>query len=120
MSGGAGDNEITITAAQNETLRIATVDVGAFRFRFESLQGYDAERRTNWRPRFTSLGDLSYEEQIIEVPLVSNVEYKVNISAEAQEWISQVESKAEPVKDTLYFKIETYRTGLLRAKRALR
>ena len=113
MSGGAGDNEITITAAQNETFEDRTVDVVVHSGSASKVYKVTMPAKNELAAEVHEFKDLSYEEQIIEVPLVSNVEYKVNISAEAQEWISQVESKAEPVKDTLYFKIETYRTGLL-------
>lgn len=113
MSGGAGDNEITITAAQNETFEDRTVDVVVHSGSASKVYKVTMPSKNELAAEVHEFKDLSYEEQIIEVPLVSNVEYKVNISPEAQEWISQVESKAEPVKDTLYFKIETYRTGLL-------
>ncbi len=93
MSGGAGDNEITITAAQNETSRIV---------RSTSWHSGSASKvykvtmpaKNELAAEVHEFKDLSYEEQIIEVPLVSNVEQEYLGGSAGVDFAGGIEGRA--------------------------
>ena len=88
MSGGAGDNEITITAAQNETFEDRTVDVVVHSGSASKVYKVTMPSKNELAAEVHEFKDLSYEEQIIEVPLVSNVEYKASLLSSAKaKWV---------------------------------
>lgn len=113
-SGPAGEGSVTVTIAPTESYESQIAEViinagGATKtYTFTQNYKYVLEADT------LSFTELPFQENIIAIPVESNIEYTINIDpAEAADWITQVESKAAPVRDTLYFQIATYQSGLL-------
>ena len=113
-SGPAGQGEVTVTinpteAYENQVAEVIINAGGAVKtYTFTQHYKYVLEADS-----LTYTG-LSFEENVIAVPVLSNIEYTINYDpSDAADWITPVESKAAPVQDTLYFQIATYQSGLL-------
>lgn len=113
-SGPAGQGEVTVTINPTEVYENQVAEViinagGAVKtYTFTQHYKYVLEADS-----LTYTG-LSFEENVIAVPVLSNIEYTINYDpSDAADWITPVESKAAPVQDTLYFQIATYQSGLL-------
>ncbi len=113
-SGPAGEGEVTVTIAPTESYESQVVEViinagGATKtYTFTQNYKYVLEADS------LTFADLPFQESTIAVPVESNIDYSISFDpAEAADWITQVESKAAPVQDTLYFQIATYQSGLL-------
>ncbi len=113
-SGPAGQGEVTVTinpteAYENQVAEVIINAGGAVKtYTFTQHYKYVLEADS-----LTYTG-LSFEENVIAVPVLSNIEYTINYDpSDAADWITPVESKATPVQDTLYFQIATYQSGLL-------
>lgn len=113
-SGPAGQGEVTVTinpteAYENQVAEVIINAGGAVKT-YTFTQHYKCVLEAD---SLTYTG-LSFEENVIAVPVLSNIEYTINYDpSDAADWITPVESKAAPVQDTLYFQIATYQSGLL-------
>lgn len=102
-SGKAGDVKLSVTVEANDTYedRSATVTISTSILSTE----YKITQKMKNDFEIEMVYKISAEAQTIDFELKSNVEYNFTISAEAADWISEVNTKAAPSTSVKSFEI---------------